>query len=440
VSARPLLPSLIALAMFSSCSDEVEGPPPPCYNCNCTVVSDCPPPNDCNIASCQNQGCSLEPLASGRSCGDDAGVCDGDGRCVLTSLDWQALPGSDAPSARRMHSAVWTGDEMIVWGGRIDAMPNVTATGARYDPASDSWSSLSDAGAPAARHSHVAVWTGDEMIVWGGFGASSFLNDGGIYSPATDSWRPMTTDMTVTARTRHTAVWTGDEMIVFGGLNDVTPQAGGWRYDPAADSWQVLPADGAPSARMAHAAVWTGADMIVWGGTNTFDWLATGAHYEPSGDSWTMDTPSDGVAGFRESASHVWTGTAMLIWGGWNGGPNLDDGAIYEPTAGWMPMADDDAPSARQRHTTVWTGSELVVWGGCGGEVCADLRDDGGRYTPPAAGASSGATDRWFAIESSSTLDARQEHSMVWTGSEIIVWGGLGGAGSPLADGARAGL
>jgi len=33
--------------------------------------------------------------------------------------------------------------------------------GARYDPASDRWTKISAAGAPAARHNHTAVWTGE---------------------------------------------------------------------------------------------------------------------------------------------------------------------------------------------------------------------------------------------------------------------------------------
>ena len=41
-------------------------------------------------------------------------------------------------------------------------------TGGRYDPATDSWTATSTTSAPAARYYHTAVWTGSEMIVWGG--------------------------------------------------------------------------------------------------------------------------------------------------------------------------------------------------------------------------------------------------------------------------------
>src|SRR4029453_13369061 len=38
----------------------------------------------------------------------------------------------DAPAGRDHHAAVWTGEEMIVWGGFLDASRFVTNTGGRY--------------------------------------------------------------------------------------------------------------------------------------------------------------------------------------------------------------------------------------------------------------------------------------------------------------------
>ena len=55
---------------------------------------------------------------------------------------------------------------MIVWGG-VNATGYLN-TGGRYDPGTDSWTATGTTGAPAARDYHTAVWTGSEMIVWGG--------------------------------------------------------------------------------------------------------------------------------------------------------------------------------------------------------------------------------------------------------------------------------
>src|SRR5437868_5683010 len=69
---------------------------------------------------------------------------------------------------------------MIVWGGDGISYSN---TGGKYDPGLNTWTATSTTSAPAARGYHTAVWTGSEMIVWGGFGNGSSLNTGGRYTP-----------------------------------------------------------------------------------------------------------------------------------------------------------------------------------------------------------------------------------------------------------------
>src|SRR5207253_4442205 len=80
---------------------------------------------------------------------------------------WTATTTTNAPIARTGHTAVWTGSEMIVWGGSNNNIGSLN-TGGRYNPNTDGWIATSTANAPLARNAHVAVWTGSEMIVWGG--------------------------------------------------------------------------------------------------------------------------------------------------------------------------------------------------------------------------------------------------------------------------------
>jgi len=116
------------------------------------------------------------------------------------------------------------------------------------------------------------VWTGREMIVWGGYRLSP-LNDGGRYNPVTDTWIPMAIDAdTPAGRSSHTGVWTGSEYIVWGGRDSSTnPDTyfnDGAIYDPITDQWFSFSSTDAPSGRRSHTATWTGTDMIVWGGAN----------------------------------------------------------------------------------------------------------------------------------------------------------------------------
>ena len=177
------------------------------------------------------------------------------GGCVEDT--WTATSTINAPDGRTYHTAVWTGTEMIVWGGYDGNSP--VNTGGRYDPSTDSWTATSTTNAPDARYAHTVVWTGTGMIVWGGIGnISPFLNTGGRYDPSTDSWTATSTTNAPDARVCHTAVWTGSEMIVWGGYVDLigTVNTGG-RYDPATDSWTATSTTNAPDARYVHTAVWT---------------------------------------------------------------------------------------------------------------------------------------------------------------------------------------
>src|SRR4030095_6144258 len=145
-----------------------------------------------------------------------------------------------------------------------------TNTGGRYDPASDTWTPTSTGpGVPSPRQMHTAVWTGTRMIVWGGFGD---LATGGSYDPASDTWTPTSTGASVPlGRYLHTAVWTGTRMIVWGGVSEGSPspfyQNTGGRYDPATDTWTPTSTGaGVPAARQAHTAVRTGTALPGWSG------------------------------------------------------------------------------------------------------------------------------------------------------------------------------
>src|SRR5262245_2876567 len=175
---------------------------------------------------------------------------------------------------------------MVVWGG------GPSNTGGRYDPATDSWRPTSTLNAPSGRSGHTAVWTGSDMIVWGGFLPGTLpTNTGGRYDPATDSWRSTNTLNAPSARSGHSAVWTGSDMIVWGGGSapPVTYFNTGGGYDPVADSWTPTSTLNAPSARSGHSAVWTGSDMIVWGGSTT-----TGGRYCASPQVF-KDTTAPGI-------------------------------------------------------------------------------------------------------------------------------------------------
>lgn len=190
---------------------------------------------------------------------------------------------------RAAHSAVWTGSDMIVWGGTPGNDNVPAADGAAFDPATNTWRTI--AAAPMEpRAGHSAIWTGSEMILWGGSAGPDGPSNGAqahgaAYDPATDSWRPIAE--APAGRLSHSVVWTGSEMIVWGGRTPGhAPSADGFAYAPLSDSWRELPPLPV-EARASHSAVWTGSEMIIWGGSGSgpANGSADGATYDPTDDS-----------------------------------------------------------------------------------------------------------------------------------------------------------
>ncbi len=151
-------------------------------------------------------------------------------------------------------------------------------------------------------------------------------------------------------------------MIVWGGRHTNTDLNSGGRYDPATDHWTATStAAGVPSARSGHTAVWTGTKMIVWAPANA------GGRYDPVTDQWTPTSTESGVPESRSDPTAVWTGREMVVWGGWLvGDRNLQTGGLYDPgTDGWTATSTaPGVPQERRSHTAVWTGREMIVWGG----------------------------------------------------------------------------
>ena len=330
-----------------------------------------------------------------------------------TEDTWTPTSLTNVPSARAGHTAVWTGSEMIIWGGGAGVGPTYFNTGGRYNPSTDSWTATSITNAPDARGGHTALWTGNEMIVWGGFNDSGNLNTGGRYNPATDSWTATSTTDAPVGRQECSVVWAGSEMIVWGGYVGVYLNTGG-RYNPSTDSWTATGTNFVPRARYEHTAVWTGTEMVVWGGFNGPDPLNTGGRYNPSTDSWTATSTTDAPSA-RGYASSVWTGSEVIIWGGWDDDDFLNTGGVYDPgTDSWKATSMTNVPSGRFQHSAVWNANEMIVWGGWNPPT---IFNTGGKYNP--------GLDTWT---TTSTIDAplaRYVPTAVWTGSEMIVWGGV---------------
>jgi hypothetical protein len=101
---------------------------------------------------------------------------------------------------------------------------------------------------------------------------------------------------------------------------------------------------------------------------------------------------------------------------------------VYDPATVRFSETTENPAQPPIRATVTWTGSELLMWGGLSGTGHAT--SEGSAYDP--------ATDTWHLL--AAPLTARSEHTGTWTGDRWVIIGGSEHGGSPggpsLSDGA----
>jgi hypothetical protein len=351
---------------------------------------------------------------------------------------WLRLP--DAPVvAPGRHDAVWTGEELIVFGDR--------GAVAAFDPVHHLWwtrASVPGADAPGWRMVQ-PVWTGAEVLVVGvavgGTAAHAF-------DPVAGRWRRLA-DPPVGVIAPAVSVWAGDSYVLWGPTDGARvredgPAAGGV-YDPGSDSWRRLGIGTVLNVATVDGVA-TDDGVIVWGrqpgsgGTGGSSSFA--ARFVPGPDRWEPlpPPPLHGPA----SAASVYTGSCrsgaagraiptaatggpgcgeVVLWGR----PPIEQGprggatgaALDVATGAWRPLptvAGFGGRAAAIRSVGVeaaWAGSTLLVVGGFPVPALLALEDQA-----------------WAALPE---RDALRAPALAWTGEELLVWGGHSAGGSTVA-------
>ncbi len=144
---------------------------------------------------------------------------------------------------------------------------------------------------------------------------------------------------------------------------------------------------------------------------------------------WTnmADPPTGFVA--RTRAASTAMGQAVFIWGGLDANDDaLDTGAIYSPASDswvWV-VRGTGMPSPRSMATAVWTGSTVIVYGGV---------DASGNNTQRDAAAYDPLKKTWTSLGSSATR--RAQSFGVWDGTRAVFWGGISANNGALAGSDR---
>ena len=388
-------------------------------------------------------GAADAPSDTGADAGDAATcspACSGGrsctaGRCTPAWVP-TADPGAAISGRQKAAACAISGGRVFVWGGATQTTE--LDTGAIYDPATDAWTAVpAGANTPSARVGATAVWTGSQVVVWGGgdLAETTDYANGGRFDPAAGTWQTIATGGGPGPRRSAFGVWTGSSVLVYGGAKrgGGAPSNGAFLYDPTADAWTSA-AGGAPAGVSAPAIAWSGTDLYVLGGlAGALDQNTVKKLTASSGVWSTLPTgPSARHGAFAEI-----DGTYLVAWSGATGATLLPNGgrlALAQGTWDTTTPTANGALGARQvvPGESGWSArvapNVVLFVGGEGALAGASFDKDGALYDS--------STDEWTAVPSWPSGADHARGIGVWTGTELVIWGGTN-AGAVVATGER---
>lgn len=294
---------------------------------------------------------------------------------------WHRLADLPGP-ARQEDARVWTGEELVVWGGRQAGDGPPLDTGVRYVPGQDEWIELPPAPLPGGPSVGVAAEDGTFVVV------DQDPDSGELLAASWDGerWTELPSGPTLDERW---GVTVGVPDVVWADGALVLPQPG--LVLDRSLTWQELPE---PPVELTEShAAWTGSVVAVAGRTGAPGTLAGDAVlllYDPAERSWEQVEPAPLRAQAIDAAWNGW-GVVVTSYEG--------DAAAYDLDAGrWEPM--DDIPlntgECSPSTTTFGPGGDdptVAAVALCGGLAIAD----GGLGWVPLAGPG-GAQDVYDAL------------------------------------------
>jgi hypothetical protein len=274
----------------------------------------------------------------------------GESMATTTAPDGASIPpaAEHAVEGRAQTSMLWTGDEIVVWGGQDAA--GVHVDGARYDLATQTWRDIPDAPITPAE-GNVAVLVDERIVVCCGSTDVGTGPSAAILDLATGEWRstsppPFAVRYPGAASASGVALFVGDKAA---------------SYDPERDEWRAL-AD-PPEGMWAPDVAIDGERLYAWstpsGGRNF------GAEYDPARDEW-FELPEPPDDAFPTYADIEPIDGGLAVWGvdrrsfAFPGPGDVGVGAIWDiASRTWKPMAQP-LPAAVPYDGNA--GSQSMVW------------------------------------------------------------------------------
>ncbi len=262
-----------------------------------------------------------------------------------TAAEWVTVTSVPTPPTPwRSGAKIAAADGILyVMGGWPDGQNSPAATAEAYNPATNTWNSVSEM--PAERSAFEAVYLDDKIYASAGV-SEPVEKTLFTYDPQNDTWTKKAE--LNQARASHAAAVAGKKIYVAGGWTTGSG-SGGWSvlssaevYDPATNSWTSLPS--LPiSTEMAVGAGLNGKFYVMGGYSESLD--SSGETigynnrvyvYDPQAGSWSQ---AESMLASNRSAGTVATANGKIyVIGGWSpdeGENNVSRSVeIYDPATG----------------------------------------------------------------------------------------------------------
>lgn len=342
--------------------------------------------------------------------------------------NWTQQTPANSPSARSGSRMAFDSinNLLILFGG----FSGSTVVNDTWNWNGTNWIQLLDGttNSPPARSDATMAFgpTVNQMILFGGFGPVTFLNDTWSWDGATTTWVELNDGSSGSPPVRDNAVMCYDPVnnqnILFGGRNISGDLGDTWSWDGTAWTGPLLLAS-SPSARdSASFALDANNKLILFGGING---TIFGDTWSWNGTAWTelIDPPSARIlASMAYDALHL----QLILFGGYDNfsGSPLNTTWNWNGTA-WMQLFPVDSPSSRGSASLAYDpiNNGLILFGGFQG---SSVLNDTWRWDG----------SNWIELFPSTSPPARSDATMVFdpVTNQLILFGGYDSSGNPLND------
>jgi len=289
---------------------------------------------------------------------------------IAVDPGWSATGTMKSPRYRPTVTVLPSGKVLAVGGG-ASSITDFVSSAEIYDPATNTWTSISSM--KEARRDHAAVLlSGGKVLIAGGRNATPRLSTVEIFDPASGTWSSKAA-MNSPRGTPGGAAFGADSAVVVGGNDPIGSGKPAEFYNAGSDTWTSTPfASSLPIERdYPGVTVLASGKAFFTGGMNGFSAIDTGDIYDGPTNTWTP-VGKMFLARVFHTATRLSDGKVLVV-GGFNtsygfpgGGGGYNQTTTFDPSTGGWASACCTANRALHNAMLLPDGKVLIAGGSNG--------------------------------------------------------------------------